>query len=180
MAAVAGRVLLDIAVRSHPRAVRHAVETLSIRLAAEGLPDAAISAVELVLAEAMNNIVEHAYPRGGRQAIRLRCLAGSDALELRLTDTGRPFPAGRIPLGLAPGLDVATCDLPEGGFGWFLIHSLTSGLRYSRAGGENRLDMTFDVALPAKADADRTPRPSRKSAAIVPQSRCNRIADREA
>ena len=47
---------------------------------------------------------------------------------------GRP-PAGRLP----DGADCALVDLPEGGFGWHLIRTLTRDLAYVRSGGCNRL-----------------------------------------
>ncbi|WP_245605407.1 ATP-binding protein [Roseicyclus elongatus] len=40
----------------------------------------------------------------------------------------------------------AATDLPEGGFGWLLIHQISTALTYRRDGGENRLSLT----LPAR------------------------------
>jgi serine/threonine-protein kinase RsbW len=104
---------------------------------------------ELVLAEVLNNIVEHAYRDApGHMTVFLRrevCAveAGLPAgvLQVCVTDRGLPMP------GLAPpaGQLGATEDLPEGGFGWFLIRLLTGGLTYHRAGQENRL--TFHLSL---------------------------------
>ena len=47
--------------------------------------------------------------------------------------------AGKLP-------DTALEDLPEGGFGWHLIHSLTNDLTYLRTGGCNRLRFLLPLA----------------------------------
>jgi serine/threonine-protein kinase RsbW len=57
-----------------------------------------------------------------------------------IVDSGVSLPDGVIPAGLLPGMaDVALEDLPEGGFGWYLIRSLTRDLAYTRDQGVNRL-----------------------------------------
>lgn len=56
--------------------------------------------VTVVLAEALNNIIEHALPNNPEESIRLKCKYFSDRLELELTDDGVPlsnFPNARIP-----------------------------------------------------------------------------------
>ena len=106
-----------------------------------------LAAAELVLAEALNNILEHAY-RGlpGRKTIRLSCLHRSDGLHVTLVDRGRGMPAGQVPLGLSQPVDVALSDLPEGGFGWFLVKTLTAGLAYSRRGNCNFLRLRVPLS----------------------------------
>lgn len=100
--------------------------------------------VELVLAEVLNNIVEHAYSdAAGLITLDLRRARGRLCCLLR--DEGRPMPAGCLPPGLAPALGPAPAiaDLPEGGFGWFLIRSLTRDLHYDREPGCNRLSFSI-------------------------------------
>jgi serine/threonine-protein kinase RsbW len=38
-------------------------------------------------------------------------------------------------------------DLPEGGFGWFLIKDLAKDVVYARVEGENRLQLRVAVAV---------------------------------
>ena len=99
---------------------------------------------EIVLAEALNNIVEHAYadqPGEIRVAVT-RCAAG---IFCRIRDRGRPMPGGSPPAGyLAPIGDGD--DVPEGGFGWFLIRTLARDLTYDRCEGENVLSFLLDAA----------------------------------
>lgn len=108
------------------------------------LQDSAINAgaqstIELVLAEAMNNIVEHAYADTTSGRIHLRVWHHRDHLQFELSDTGQPMPDLTLPEAVLPSSDKPVCDLPEGGFGWFLIHRLTHDLRYQRNQQENRL-----------------------------------------
>lgn len=92
--------------------------------------------IEIVLAEVLNNIVEHAYAhREG--TITLEVSAQPSRIECRVLDCGREMPGLTLPEGkLAPH---DPDDLPEGGFGWFLIRSLTHELRYTRQNGRNEL-----------------------------------------
>ncbi|WP_348540063.1 hypothetical protein [Ruegeria sp. HKCCE4148] len=39
--------------------------------------------------------------------------------------------------------------MPEGGFGWFLIHQLTSDIQYERRDGCNRLSLRFNFGKSA-------------------------------
>ncbi|WP_168732991.1 ATP-binding protein [Aliigemmobacter aestuarii] len=93
--------------------------------------------VEIVLAEVLNNIVEHGYANGSG-TIRLVGRRHRGGVLFRITDLGRPFPGGTLPEGQPPdpGSDG---NPPEGGFGWFLIRRLSCALRYRRGQGRNRL-----------------------------------------
>ena len=53
----------------------------------------------------------------------------------------RPSPGGEPPAGQAPDPD----DLPEGGFGWHLIRSLSKDLEYHREGDRNFLTFRLDM-----------------------------------
>jgi serine/threonine-protein kinase RsbW len=102
-----------------------------------------LATVELVLAEVLNNVAEHAYA-GGDGDVEVVLSLGPDGLLCRVSDTGAPMPEGALPAGDLPDLsDAGFDDLPEGGFGWHLIRTLTQGLAYARSRGCNRL--TFMV-----------------------------------
>ena len=111
----------------------------ALRLLVKGLPDdgADLGMVELVLAEVLNNVVEHAYA-GGHGKIELTIQLTSTDLSCAIVDEGDPMPDGTLPAG---DLDAAfaTDGLPEGGFGWHLIRSLSQDLRYDRYKGRNHL-----------------------------------------
>jgi serine/threonine-protein kinase RsbW len=106
------------------------------------------STVELVLAEVLNNIVEHAYPDPNNPGpIHVACRHACEGLHLHVRDAGLAMPGGQAPLGLAQVVETDVDDLPEGGFGWFLIRDLAKDLSYRRVGGENHLDLRLAVAL---------------------------------
>ena len=104
--------------------------------------------VELVLAEALNNIVEHALAAtDGDTAIQIHAKHGPNGLQVAIIDEGVPMPLGKAPDGNAPTLDVETLDMPEGGFGWFMIHSLAQQVQYQRVGESNHLNLLLAVGL---------------------------------
>lgn len=99
-------------------------------------PDARDSA-QIVLAEVLNNVVEHAYVQHeGQIDLALQVTDGRLVCDIR--DSGLAMPGLSLPDGRLASYG-AVADLPEGGFGWFLIRSLTQDLRYERASGQNHL-----------------------------------------
>lgn len=129
-----------------PAAVRGALATLLAAPPILGLAADDRGTVELVLAEVLNNVAEHAYAGGsGPVEVDLRATAGG--LACRIADVGLGMPDGRLPAGLLPSADPgAADDLPEGGFGWHLIRSLTADLTYARSAGQNRLTFLIPLA----------------------------------
>jgi serine/threonine-protein kinase RsbW len=94
---------------------------------------------ELVLAEVLNNVAEHAYADGAG-LVEVTLMSGPQGIDCRVADQGRAMPGGVLPAGRLPDdLDLPLDDLPEGGFGWHLIRTLTKDLTYQRVGGWNRL-----------------------------------------
>lgn len=108
------------------------------------LPDPLRESAQIVLAEALNNIVEHSYANGCGE-IRLTLRSCPHGLACRISDRGLPMPKGDLPLGLNPMADRST-DLPEGGFGWFLIRALARELGYHRKDGCNHLSFWIPAA----------------------------------
>lgn len=94
---------------------------------------------EIVLAEVLNNIAEHAYATVMRGPIRMWLRRSGDRLHCLIEDEGAPMPGGALPMGRPPAPD----DLGEGGYGWHLIRSLTEGLRYERVADVNRLQFSL-------------------------------------
>lgn len=123
---------------------RAQVCTLADRLRQAGLGPDRAGEVEVALAEAVNNIVEHAYV-GAPGPVRLGCDLVGHSLYVRICDRGRPLPDGRVPAGLAANVAAPRADLPEGGFGWFLIRAFASDIRYERGRGCNHLSLRFDL-----------------------------------
>ncbi|OYW53262.1 MAG: hypothetical protein B7Z31_11990 [Rhodobacterales bacterium 12-65-15] len=103
------------------------------------LPPDRRGVAELVLAEVLNNVAEHGYG-GGAGDITVTLSRSCAGVSCLVVDQGRAMPDGCLPPGVLPGTDgVALADLPEGGFGWHLIRSLTTKLCYTREAEQNRL-----------------------------------------
>ncbi len=118
------------------------------------LSDEDRSVAELVLAEVLNNVVEHAYGAGGGR-VTVSLTGDPDGIRCRVIDQGRAMPGERLPEGRLPGGPMtALADLPEGGFGWHLIRSLSVGLTYARVNGQNRLGFLLPHGGLDLADGD--------------------------
>lgn len=103
--------------------------------------------IAIVLGEVLNNIVEHSLAGRRGASIELSVRVEGCALLVETVDRGRPLPP-RLLLGAElPDSEVAVPDLPEGGFGWFIIHALAQDMVYERAAGANRL--SFRLAAQA-------------------------------
>jgi serine/threonine-protein kinase RsbW len=126
------------------RALRNAVARFARRLTREEA-----GTMELALAEVLNNVVEHAYSGQAAGDIALSVTWRTDHLACLVEDRGRPMPGLCAPHVSAPSLDCAQSDLPEGGFGWFLIRELTLDLTYRHEDGVNRLRFCLPLGAAA-------------------------------
>lgn len=132
---------LTLTFQADPTSVRLALKRMLSSPPLAHLRGADRSMAELVLAEVLNNVAEHAFDEaGGKVEVRLR--QDGKGVRCLIVDQGRPMPDGKLPEGRLPdGTGVALDDLPEGGFGWHLIRSLCADLTYSRVDGQNRLSL---------------------------------------
>ncbi len=135
-------VRLRIVFCATPLAVRQVLHRLIADLEGRGIPAEARSAAEIVLAEALNNVVEHAYAEATGE-IEFELAPEPDGLRCSIVDHGSAMPELRLPEGTLPAGD----EPAEGGFGWFLIRSLARDLRYDRIGGTNRLSFSLPATL---------------------------------
>lgn len=115
-------------------------------LAGGGLSGDDCGTVEIVLAEALNNVAEHAYAMVGAGSMSVTIALGAKAATIDILDAGSPLPYLRLPPGRPPILKPPNDSLPETGFGWFLIRSLSSGLSYARRRGQNHLRLHLTLA----------------------------------
>lgn len=98
-----------------------------------------VDSMRLCVAEALNNIVEHAYDGAEGKPIYADVNLSDDSYEILLIDEGKPMPDGVAPSGEAE-FDLDDFEnLPEGGFGWMLIRSLMDVVEYERHDGCNVL-----------------------------------------
>lgn len=127
------------------REVTRSLRRVRRRLAEMGLSDAGIERVELVLAEALNNVVEHACAQCQGAPVRVDIRHEGGHLDCLIRDSGAPMPGAEPPKGHKADPSVARDSLPEGGFGWMLIRSLTDEISYRRAGLCNHLSLRIPL-----------------------------------
>ncbi|PTX57689.1 serine/threonine-protein kinase RsbW [Litoreibacter ponti] len=96
-----------------------------------------IISTEIVLAEVMNNIAEHSYQGTNLGSLSISVLCTDDMISIETRDYGIPMPGLTPPELDQPDLPEEMNDLPEGGFGWFFIRSLSSHMEYRRIGSQN-------------------------------------------
>lgn len=141
---------LHLAFSASPSAIRDNLARMMAAMPLSGLSDTGRSSAELVLAEVLNNIAEHAYAdQVGPVTVMVR--DGAQGIDCLVVDQGAPMPGGTLPDGSQPGrTGLVLADLPEGGFGWHLIRTLTRNLVYTRIAGANRLSFLLprDGELP--------------------------------
>lgn len=138
---------VELVIPADAESVRHALRTMFDTLLLRDLSDGHRGTAELVLAEALNNIVEHAYGRPAGQ-ISITLNLGPGNLTCRIEDTGKPMPGDALPAGDLRLYD-DTGAVAEGGFGWHLIRALSHDLDYRRAGGRNLLSFRLDAGQDA-------------------------------
>lgn len=136
------RIAARLVVDSDPFAIRQGLEDLSQTILLGDLKPHDRGTVEIVLAEVLNNIAEHAYANAPG-SIEVEIQLTDSHLLCRFVDTGLPMPNSTPPAGVLPPLDGE--DLPEGGFGWHLIRSLSRDLVYCRDGEKNLLTLRLDT-----------------------------------
>ena len=137
----------QIKLRATQLSVRAALRAALARYARQMTEDEA-GLMEIVLAELMNNIVKHAYAAGDPGEIQLRIQQRRGMLACRVEDQGAEMPDGVLPARNAPrfAADSHYMDVPEGGFGWCLIHDLSQNLSYVRIGDTNRVDFSLPLS----------------------------------
>ena len=94
--------------------------------------------VNLVLEEAVVNVINYAYPKEEHERIFLSAKLQNDSIVLMLTDTGKEFDPT-----LAPEADVTLSaeDRQIGGLGIFLIRQIMNEVKYERLEGKNILTL---------------------------------------
>ena len=94
--------------------------------------------LNLVLEEAVVNIINYAYPKEEHQSIYLSARLHEGSIVLILTATGKEFDPT-----MAPEADVTlSADEREiGGLGIFLIRQIMNEVRYERIDGKNILTL---------------------------------------
>lgn len=131
--------------------MRDAIIDVMSRLQHEFPPQSeGIVSTEIILAEVLNNIVEHSYESSNLGSILISILCNDDLISVETRDYGVAMPGLTPPDPEQKDLPVVVEDLPEGGFGWFFIRSLSSLMEYRRSGSQN----IFCVQIPTNSNQE--------------------------
>lgn len=129
-------------------AIRPALASCCDWVSAHGCDTEETASVELLLAEVLTNVHEHAYGGTPDRPIWLEMQMRGGRLEVQVEDEGVALPEGHMPMGQFADAAKPLLEQPEGGYGWFLIRALARDLDYRREGGKNRLSFAILVGMP--------------------------------
>jgi len=138
---------LALAFTGTPLAVREVLVEVMSALDPLALEPEERGSVELVLAEVLNNVVEHAYSGRSDGPVHLACRCEGDGLRVTIRDEGLPMPAVKAPLEAISDGTRARIEAAEGGFGWFIIRDIAHDIAYRRDKAENVLSFRIAVGL---------------------------------
>ena len=94
--------------------------------------------LNLVLEEAVVNIINYAYPKEEHQSIYLSARMHEGSIVLVLTDTGKEFDPTAAP---EADVTLSADDRQIGGLGIFLIRQIMNEVKYERIEGKNVLTL---------------------------------------
>jgi serine/threonine-protein kinase RsbW len=114
--------------------IDHAASAVRDWCVAQNYAEDLIAQIELVLVEALTNVVVHGYSCREDQPIELRWWHEGASVFIEIRDRG--YPIDELPSG----------DLPdpsaESGRGWYIIRALMDQVTYRRQGGQNILALS--------------------------------------
>lgn len=124
-----------------PERIPEAIEIITRIGSVMGLTSRRCFEMQVALAEALNNIVEHALPGNHREKIFIDCQKSGNYFEVNLSDRGNPISTN-------PDYRFPEHD-EEGGRGWPIIFRWMDQVEYNHDRGWNHL--TLKKSLPAVA-----------------------------
>lgn len=103
------------------------------------LPAGSMLPINLVLEEALSNVIFYAYEAGSSQEIHIEIEYVAPRLTITIKDTGKAFDPTQKE---DPNLHLPVEERPIGGLGIFLMRKIMDEISYKRLGKENILRMT--------------------------------------
>lgn len=103
-----------------------------------GLDASLVFNLNLVLEEAMTNVIMYAFPEGGKHELELTAATEGGTLSLVVKDSGIAFDPTAVP---DADVTLTAEERPIGGLGIFLIRQIMDELNYERVDEYNILTM---------------------------------------
>ena len=112
--------------------------------------ESSVATIELAIVEAANNILRHAYHQEKGHPLLFSISHCGDFFELMFIDQGSAFNQSEV---LSPTFDWENIvDIPEGGWGIYLIKSIMDYVSYEQNGDVNILRMRKNLPNPKEFD----------------------------
>jgi serine/threonine-protein kinase RsbW len=112
--------------------------------ATSGVPARECAQVELALVEAVNNVIRHAYKLEAGHPVEVVFTVEAETFTIDVVDEGSSMPERPEPALDFDPADIA--NLPEGGMGLFIIHSVMDRVEYATRDGRNTFTMARRLA----------------------------------
>ena len=106
------------------------------------LPMDLVFNLNLVLEEAVSNVIMYAYPKDVTNDILLTARADGSSLIFTLTDSGEEFDPTQVP---DADVTLSAEDRQIGGLGIFLIRNIMNKVEYQRIEGKNVFTLTKEI-----------------------------------
>jgi len=106
------------------------------------LPVSLATNINLVLEEALSNIIYYAFIDSREHKIRISISLGKNKLTIRIKDDGIPFDPTSRP---QPDISLSAVQRPVGGLGIFLISKIMDTIQYLREKNLNIVTMTKKI-----------------------------------
>ena len=126
--------MLALKVETRPEELERIFASVESLAEQEEWPPAFTFKVNLVLEELSLNVINYAYDDGIHE-FDITLISETDALNIEITDGGRPF--NPIQDGHKPDTGAAIEDRPIGGLGIHLVREMTDDLQYRREHSKN-------------------------------------------
>lgn len=134
----------SMTIKSTPCQVAPLAQWLQQLLAEQYVEQSTASRLELLLVEAVNNVIEHGYCGIANHEINVAVATHSDRIVLTIVDRGKPPPAAET----YSSADLPDPDcLPESGWGVGLINIIADQIQVTRHSGVNTTVLTKHVDL---------------------------------
>lgn len=111
------------------------------------LPHALAININLVIEEALSNIIFYAFPDKDKHVIKVLLTLNNNLLTIKISDNGIPF----NPLSQQqPDISLPAEDRPIGGLGIFLISQIMDKMHYTRYKNQNILELNKRIGYEYK------------------------------
>ena len=139
--------MTETIIKSQPENVARLCEMFRSEAIKAGISEVVAMELELVISEAVTNIIEHAYEWDETQYIKFIISISNQSVTIEIKDQGKPIAADLFS-DIEPGFDNPPDDvglLAESGRGLKIIQSLIDDIKISHENGWNTLRLVKNL-----------------------------------